>query len=52
VAVPIHYDDYDVFKSPLEDFKREVRAAGLEGKVRYVARGERISLPSLDGRSR
>jgi L-ascorbate metabolism protein UlaG (beta-lactamase superfamily) len=52
VAVPIHYDDYDVFKSPLEDFKREVRAAGLEGKVRYVARGERISLPSLDGRGR
>jgi L-ascorbate metabolism protein UlaG (beta-lactamase superfamily) len=48
VAVPIHYDDYDVFKSPLEDFKREVRAAGLERKVRYVARGERIALPSLD----
>ena len=52
VAVPIHYDDYDVFKSPLEDFKREVRAAGLEGKVRYVGRGERIALPSVDGRGR
>jgi len=44
-AVPIHYDDYDVFKSPLQDFRREVRAAGLEPRVRYVARGETIPLP-------
>ncbi len=50
VAVPIHYDDYDVFKSPLADFQREVRAAGLEGVVRYVARGERIPLPAPGGR--
>ena len=45
VAIPIHYDDYDVFKSPLEDFRREARIAGLEHRVRYVARGETISLP-------
>jgi len=45
VAVPIHYDDYDVFKSPLDDFRAEVRAAGLEPRVRYVARGETIPLP-------
>jgi len=45
VAVPIHYDDYDVFKSPLEDFRREARLAGLEHRVRYVARGETIPLP-------
>jgi len=45
VAVPIHYDDYEVFKSPLEDFRREVRGAGLEHRVRYVARGETIPLP-------
>src|ERR671914_2121300 len=27
-AIPIHYDDYDVFKSPLSDFQREIAAAG------------------------
>jgi L-ascorbate metabolism protein UlaG (beta-lactamase superfamily) len=39
-AIPIHYDDYDVFKSPLSDFQREVAAAGLEQRVRYLDRGE------------
>jgi len=38
-AVPIHYDDYDVFKSPLADFAREVKEAGLEPKVTYLAHG-------------
>ena len=40
VAVPIHYDDYDVFKSPLSDFQRAVEAAGLADRVRYLGRGE------------
>lgn len=39
-ALPIHYNDYDVFKSPLEDFAREVRAAGLEKDVIYLKHGE------------
>jgi len=39
-TVPIHYNDYDVFKSPLEEFAREVRAAGLEREVVYLAHGE------------
>ena len=39
-TVPIHYNDYDVFKSPLEDFAREVKAAGLEEQVSYLAHGE------------
>jgi len=39
-AIPIHYNDYDVFKSPLEDFAREVKAAGLERQVVYLAHGE------------
>jgi len=45
LAVPIHYDDYDVFKSPLEDFVAEVRAANLEDGVRYLERGESLTLP-------
>jgi L-ascorbate metabolism protein UlaG (beta-lactamase superfamily) len=39
-AIPIHYNDYDVFKSPLSDFQREVSAAGLEDKVTYLEHGE------------
>ena len=47
-AIPIHYDDYPVFKSPLADFRRAVRAAGLEERVRYVERGEtyRFEVPA------
>lgn len=39
-AIPIHYNDYDVFKSPLADFAREVKAAGLEEGVVYLEHGE------------
>jgi L-ascorbate metabolism protein UlaG (beta-lactamase superfamily) len=46
LVVPIHYDDYDVFKSPLDDFRREARLADLESRVRYVARGETVPLPA------
>jgi L-ascorbate metabolism protein UlaG (beta-lactamase superfamily) len=40
-AIPIHYNDYDVFKSPLDEFQKEVRAAGLEQKVIYLRHGDR-----------
>lgn len=39
-TVPIHYNDYTRFESPLEDFQRVVRDAGLEDRVRYLAHGE------------
>ena len=39
-AIPIHYDDYDVFKSPLADFARVVKAAGLENRVTYLKHGD------------
>ena len=39
-AIPIHYNDYTVFKSPLEDFKRAVNDAGLGDRVYYLAHGE------------
>jgi len=45
-AVPIHYDDYDVFRSPLDEFRSAVREAGIAQQVRYVARGESMPLPS------
>ena len=43
-TVPIHYDDYGVFRSPLSDFLDEVRRRGLEG-VRVVERGGTMALP-------
>ncbi|KAI9823649.1 MAG: hypothetical protein M1819_001162, partial [Sarea resinae] len=38
VAIPIHYDDYDVFLSPLSDFKKAVEEAGLGEKIVYLDR--------------
>lgn len=39
-AIPIHYNDYDVFKSPIEDFKTKVKEAGFEDNVFYLNHGE------------
>ncbi|KAE8329784.1 beta-lactamase superfamily domain-containing protein [Aspergillus sergii] len=40
VTIPIHYDDYDVFASSLEDFRKQVEEAGLGSGVVYLDRGE------------
>ncbi len=40
VTVPIHFDDYDVFLSSLDEFKEEVHAAGLGDRVVYLDRGD------------
>ena len=39
-TIPIHYNDYEVFESPLEDFKHAVNQAGLEDRVHYLAHGD------------
>ncbi len=39
-AVPIHYEDYAVFKSPLADFLTAASAAELTTVIHAVARGE------------
>jgi len=41
-AVPVHYDDYTVFKSPLSDFTSAIARRGLDRHVRYVARGQTV----------
>jgi L-ascorbate metabolism protein UlaG (beta-lactamase superfamily) len=46
VVVPIHYDDYSVFKSPLSDFRREVETRGLLPRVHFVDRGQTVDLTS------
>jgi L-ascorbate metabolism protein UlaG (beta-lactamase superfamily) len=44
VAIPVHYDDYGVFRSPLSDFTDEMGRRGLSSTLRVVARGETVSL--------
>ena len=39
-AIPIHYNDYDVFKSPLSDFEEAVQAARMGHRVHYLQHGE------------
>jgi L-ascorbate metabolism protein UlaG (beta-lactamase superfamily) len=49
-AIPIHYNDYGVFKSPLDDFRVAVREAGLEDRVHYLAHGETFDIEVPEGR--
>ncbi len=44
-AVPVHHDDYTVFRSPVSEFVTRARTHGLHGVVRPVARGETMALP-------
>lgn len=39
-AVPIHYNDYDRFQSPLSEFQEEAKAAGLQDRIHYLKHGE------------
>ncbi|PZS38015.1 MAG: metal-dependent hydrolase [Pseudonocardiales bacterium] len=44
MTVPVHIDDYRVFRSPLSDFRSEVAHRDPRSEIRPVARGERIAL--------
>jgi L-ascorbate metabolism protein UlaG (beta-lactamase superfamily) len=44
VTVPVHYDDYTLFRSPLGDFLAEVGRREVPGELRAAQRGETISL--------
>jgi L-ascorbate metabolism protein UlaG (beta-lactamase superfamily) len=44
VVVPVHHDDYTVFRSPLSDFVERARARDLAATLRCPARGEVVSL--------
>lgn len=48
-AIPVHYDDYTVFRSPLADFKRLIEQSGLPTSVHYLERGETYPLGPPDG---
>jgi len=44
-AVPVHFDDYPVFRSPLSDFLDEVERREPPTRVVTVGRGETLPLP-------
>ncbi|KAF5584237.1 metallo-hydrolase oxidoreductase [Fusarium pseudoanthophilum] len=41
ITIPIHYDDYDIFLSPREDFETAAKEAGMENRVVILDRGDR-----------
>ncbi|MDT7579626.1 MAG: hypothetical protein QOK35_890 [Pseudonocardiales bacterium] len=43
-VVPIHYDDYGVFRSPLADFVGEMTRRGHAPRLRTVGRGDTVDL--------
>ncbi|WP_049927523.1 MBL fold metallo-hydrolase [Halopiger goleimassiliensis] len=50
VAILIHYNDYEVFRSPLSNFKAAVEKAGLEDRVEYLEHGESYEFEPSDRR--
>ena len=44
VTIPIHYDDYSVFASPLSDFQEAVGKGGKDSEVVYLERGDKFLL--------
>ncbi|MEV4623352.1 MBL fold metallo-hydrolase [Asanoa sp. NPDC049573] len=44
LTVPVHYDDYSVFTSPLNDFVDRARDLGVT-EVHPIARGDTLALP-------
>jgi L-ascorbate metabolism protein UlaG (beta-lactamase superfamily) len=43
-AVPVHYDDYGVFRSPLSQFLLRAQQTGQRGLVQMVERGATVEL--------
>ena len=48
-VLPVHHDDYGVFRSPLSAFVTEMRRRGLTGRLRTFGPGDTV--PLLDAPS-
>ncbi|MEP7737779.1 hypothetical protein ABKW28_09030 [Nocardioides sp. 31GB23] len=51
VTVPVHHDDYGVFRSPLSDFVSRHAEADLADTLRLVERGATVDLGKPAGGS-
>jgi L-ascorbate metabolism protein UlaG (beta-lactamase superfamily) len=45
-AIPIHYNDYSLFLSGLDDFKQAAAAPSADTQFRYLTQGERYQFES------
>lgn len=43
-TIPVHFDDYGVFASPLADYAREMQRRGLSDRIIELARGASVTL--------
>jgi hypothetical protein len=43
-VIPVHFDDYTAFASPLADFRTELRRRGWGDRIIEIGRGETVSL--------
>lgn len=44
-AIPVHFDDYGVFASPLSAFLDEMEQQGMSERIIHVPRGQSVELP-------
>lgn len=51
MALPIHYDDYPVFKSPVSEFARVLQDHGMAQRLQMWTRGDTITVPYRDIKS-
>lgn len=49
-SIPIHYNDYEVFRSPRADFEDAIAEAGLEDRVAYLDHGDTYAFEIPAGR--
>ncbi|RCW44696.1 L-ascorbate metabolism protein UlaG (beta-lactamase superfamily) [Halopolyspora algeriensis] len=50
-ALPVHFDDYTVFRSSPEEFRRECERYSARSRIRTISRGEEVELPQRENRS-
>lgn len=50
LVLPVHYDDYPVFRSPLWQFEQAARDRGVAEAVRTWSRGETVTVPYREER--
>jgi L-ascorbate metabolism protein UlaG (beta-lactamase superfamily) len=43
-VIPVHFDDYGVFASPLSEFTDEMKARGLAERIIELERGSSITI--------
>ena len=43
-TIPVHFDGYGVFASPLADFTREMQSRGLADRIIEVGRGASVTV--------